>query len=512
NGAGKSTLLRVVAGLLRPTSGVVELAGSDLRGESAEEVARRGVALMVGGRGVFPSLSVEENLRLAGWQLRNDPERRRIATEEAMALFPALAGRRAERVANLSGGEQQMLALAGCLLVRPRLLLLDELSLGLAPATVARLLEAVRQARRSGTAVVVVEQSVNVALATAERAVFLEKGEVRFSGPTAELLERPDVLRSVFLAGAVRDLGGPDEPDESEESDAQAPAGAPPVVSVVCNSPPAGDGPVAEMVLDCRGVSRSFGGIQALRGVDLSARRGSIVGVLGPNGAGKTTLFDCISGFLPLDEGRISLCGNDVTAWTPAGRARAGLGRSFQDARLYPSLTVAETIAVSFERHLPCRSAVAAALHLPASFESEDELAARVEQLVELLGLVPFRDRLVSELSSGTRRVVELACALGQDPEVLLLDEPSAGVAQREVEALAPLLVRVRDITRCALVVIEHDVGLLASICEELVALDLGEVVARGVPAAVLEHPRVVESYLGSDLAAVHRSGPLTRA
>jgi branched-chain amino acid transport system ATP-binding protein len=134
-------------------------------------------------------------------------------------------------------------------------------------------------------------------------------------------------------------------------------------------------------------------------------------------------------------------------------------------------------------------------------------MAARVEELIELMGLGAFREKLISELSTGTRRIVDLACIMGQDPSVLLLDEPSSGVAQKETEALGPLLVRVREHTGCSILVVEHDMPLLASICDEMIALELGAVIARGTPDEVLEHPRVIESYLGTDEAAITRSG-----
>jgi branched-chain amino acid transport system ATP-binding protein len=154
---------------------------------------------------------------------------------------------------------------------------------------------------------------------------------------------------------------------------------------------------------------------------------------------------------------------------------------------------------------------VAAALHLPAAYESEMVAAERVDELIELMGLGAFREKLVSELSTGSRRIVDLACILAQDPSVLLLDEPSSGVAQRESEALAPLLLRVRDHTGCSLLVIEHDMPLLSSICDEMIALELGGVIAQGTPAEVLEHPRVIESYLGTDESVIRRSGTQTK-
>jgi len=268
---------------------------------------------------------------------------------------------------------------------------------------------------------------------------------------------------------------------------------------------PTDDAPV---LLSCRGIVKRFGGIHAVDEVDLDLRQGEILGLIGQNGAGKTTLFDCISGFLPIDAGRVELRGRDVTEWAPHERARAGLGRSFQEALLYPSLTTWETIAIAFERHLTSREMVAAALHLPASYESETDLAGRVDGLIELMGLGAFRDKLLGELSSGSRRIVELACILAQDPAVVLLDEPSAGVAQRETEALGPLLRRVQAYTGCSMLVIEHDMPLIAAVSDEVIALELGGVIARGTPQEVLSHPRVVESYLGTDAAAIARSGP----
>jgi branched-chain amino acid transport system ATP-binding protein len=174
---------------------------------------------------------------------------------------------------------------------------------------------------------------------------------------------------------------------------------------------------------------------------------------------------------------------------------------------LFPALTVSEAIAVALEDSVPVRDPVAAALFLPAVRDSEVVVAARVNELIELLGLAEHRDKFVRELSTGTRRVVDIACVMAHDPTVLLLDEPSSGIAQREAEALGPLLERIRDDLGASLVVIEHDLVLLASIAERLLALDLGAVIADGTPDKVLADPAVVAAYLGTDPAAIARSG-----
>ena len=188
------------------------------------------------------------------------------------------------------------------------------------------------------------------------------------------------------------------------------------------------------------------------------------------------------------------------------------MGRSFQDALLFPTLTVAETVAVARERHLVSRDMFAAALQLPASYESELDVAAMVDELIELMGLGAYRQKLTGELSTGTRRIVDLTCILAQDPKVLLLDEPSAGVAQKETEALGPLLRRIRERTGCAILIIEHDMPLVSKLCDRLVALELGGVIAEGPPAEVLAHPAVIASYLGTDESAIQRSGTTGRS
>lgn len=491
NGAGKSTLLRAVTGLLPPLAGTVHLDGRDTTGMAAHRMADLGVAQVAGGKAVFPSLSVDEHLRMAAWT-SDDPGATQAATAEARRLFPLLERRRDARAGDLSGGEQQMLAMAMAMVARPRLLLIDELSLGLAPAVVGELLDVVRRIRDEGVGVVVVEQSLNVALTLAERAYFLEKGEVRFEGPTAELVERDDIVRSVFLSGAV---GGLDTGEAGAD------------VARVDASPRAEAGSDGEPVLEVRGVSRSFGGIRAVDDASLHVDDGEIVGIIGANGAGKTTLFDLVCGYVDPDEGEVVLCGEDLTALAPHDRARRGLGRSFQDARLVPSLSVAENLALGFEGHLLWHDHLAAALRLPGQVRQEEDVAWSVDDLVELMGLQAYRDKLANELSTGTRRVVDLAMVIAQDPTIVLLDEPASGVAQRETESLGPLLRRIQAETGCSMLVIEHDIPFLTGVADRLVAMDLGHPIAEGSPGDVLEDPRVLAAYLGGDPATIHRSG-----
>jgi ABC-type branched-subunit amino acid transport system ATPase component len=243
--------------------------------------------------------------------------------------------------------------------------------------------------------------------------------------------------------------------------------------------------------------------------VSLTAAAGEIVGIIGPNGAGKTTLLDVISGFIPADSGAVLLGDRDLTGLGPDQRARLGLGRSFQDALLFPALTVEETIAVALERWVAVKDPINPALHLPAAFDSEQAVRKRVTELIEMLSLESARTKFVRELSTGMRRVVDLACVVAHSPSVVLLDEPSSGIAQRESEALAPLLLRLREELKATLILIEHDMPLITAVADRLVAMDRGLVIAAGPSAAVLRDPAVISSYLGDNAAAIGRSGAL---
>ena len=194
NGAGKSTLLRAISGVLKPRAGTVAFDGQDITSMPSAEVVKLGIVQMAGGHATFPGLSIEENLRVGASVVPRSERTARI--EEALALFPWLSERRAQQAGSLSGGEQQMLGLARALIAKPRLLMIDELSLGLAPKVVERLIEVAREINHDGTAVLLVEQDVLVALEAADRGYVLENGRVVLSGPAAELRADPGVKKA----------------------------------------------------------------------------------------------------------------------------------------------------------------------------------------------------------------------------------------------------------------------------------------------------------------------------
>ena len=489
NGAGKSTLLRAISGIQEASAGAIFLDGRDVTHRPAHENAADGVVFMPGGQAVFPTLTVGDNLRAAAWLDRARPDAAVERTEYVLDLFPVLRERLDEKAGNLSGGEQQMVALAQAFLMRPRLLMIDELSLGLAPQVVAQLLDVVRQVNAAGTTVVLVEQSVNIALTVAHRAVFLDKGEIRFDGPTSDLLSRSDLVRSVFLGGVGGGAGG----------------------LALASGSTGLKKPVAEQerreVLAARDVAVSFGGKHALTGASVHVIGGEIVGIIGPNGAGKTTLFDVVSGYVRPDTGVVAIAGADAEGMSPDARARAGLGRSFQNARMFPSLTVRENIAVALEQRIASKSVVTAAAWLPAVRRSERRVRRRVDYLIDVLALDAYADKFAVELSTGTRRMVDVACVMASEPNVLLLDEPSSGLAQAEVEVLGPVIRRLARESGCGILVIEHDLPLITALADRLVAMELGAVIAEGAPDDVIADPEVVRAYLGASQATLERSG-----
>jgi ABC-type branched-subunit amino acid transport system ATPase component/ABC-type branched-subunit amino acid transport system permease subunit len=261
-----------------------------------------------------------------------------------------------------------------------------------------------------------------------------------------------------------------------------------------------------ESPLRVEGVRVRFGGIVALDEPDLVVRSGEIVGLIGTNGAGKTTLMNVISGVLRPDTGSVKVFGNEVVDLAPDFRAAFGLARSFQDASLFAGLTVRETIQVALaQRHkIGILSAMVAA---PWVRTSERRTRRAADDVIARFGLTQWADARTSELSTGTRRICDLAAQVAAEPKLILLDEPTAGVAQREAEAFGPLLRQIRDELDCSVLIVEHDMPLLMGLCDRIYALEAGRVIAEGTPDEIRNDARVVASYLGTEESAIRRSG-----
>jgi ABC-type branched-subunit amino acid transport system ATPase component/ABC-type branched-subunit amino acid transport system permease subunit len=262
-----------------------------------------------------------------------------------------------------------------------------------------------------------------------------------------------------------------------------------------------GKGPAT---LSATNVIVDFGGIRAVSEASIDVQDGEIVGLIGTNGAGKTTFMNAIGGFVP-SSGTVTIGGDDVSSWAPAKRAREGLGRTFQAAFLFQELTVRETVQVALEGR-GRTGFLSTALFLPSATKEERHKRSEATDLIDFLGLGRYADSYIADLSTGTRRIVELAGLLALDARVLCMDEPTAGIAQRETEAFAPLLVRIRQELEASILVIEHDMPMIMSISDRVYCLEAGTVIAEGLPDDVRNNPSVVASYLGTDERAIQRS------
>jgi len=252
--------------------------------------------------------------------------------------------------------------------------------------------------------------------------------------------------------------------------------------------------------LTIRDIRVSFGGLRALDGVSLEVPRGTIYGLIGPNGAGKTTLFNCISRFQAYTNGSIQYEGQDLGPLGPHQVVRLGMARTFQNINLFRSRSTLDNILIGMHCHMG--SPMAAMLSLPSGRRREATMRARALRVADMLGLVDVLGQQVVGLPFGFQKRVELARALASEPTVLLLDEPVAGCNEEETSELAGIIRRINRELKVTVLVVEHDMSLVRAICQDVTVLDFGRNIARGAPAEILNHPAVVEAYLGEAVSA----------
>jgi branched-chain amino acid transport system ATP-binding protein len=250
-------------------------------------------------------------------------------------------------------------------------------------------------------------------------------------------------------------------------------------------------------LLEVSAISKSFGGVHAVNDVSFRVEKGAIKAVIGPNGAGKTTLFNIVSGFVAPDRGAVTFQGETIHGEPPHRVAARGLSRTFQHIKLFPQMTALENVMVG--RHLRTRSGfLSSMLHLPWTRREQREARARALELMDLLGIAALAESEATSLAYGQQRAVELARALACDPQMVLLDEPAAGLNMRETADLARLITRIRD-RGVTVLLVEHDMSLVMGISDEVVVLSYGEKIADADPRSVQADPQVVRIYLGDE-------------
>jgi branched-chain amino acid transport system ATP-binding protein len=446
NGAGKTTLIGLVSGALRPSAGSVHIGGVDVTHLAPPARTKLGAGRTHQIPRPFGRMTVLDNLVLAGRHARGPREAIRATRARCADILDrtGLSDVAGQPAAGLPLLRRKRLELARALALRPRLLLLDEIGAGLIEHETAELIALIRQLRSEVDAIVLVEHVLDVITACCERTIVLDFGRLVADGPTREVLANPDVA-AVYLGTA--------------SSTTQSPVDV-------------RDRPAPTPLLEVRGARVSFGGVRALRGVDLDVGAGEVVALLGANGAGKTTLARAVSGVVPLESGTVTIGGTPCAGLRPEKRTALGLAHCMEGRRIFSTLTVEENLLLAGP---PSR--------LSTVYDIFPVLAER-------------RKHPGTAMSGGQQQMLAIGRALMADPRLVIFDEISLGLAPIAVEALYAALRRIRD-SGVAMLVVEQNLERGLSLADRAYVLAHGRVALSGPAAEVAANPSLAALYVG---------------
>lgn len=487
NGAGKSSLLHAIGGFPPETGGRVGRGRvewrrggtADITKEAIPRRVRRGIVLVPAEDKVFADLSVRAHLREAIASYRGNP----MTIESVLEIFPVLRGRLEARAGTLSGGERQQVALAAAMARNTRLLLVDEASLGLSPAAILSVTDVLRAISASEvTSLVAVEQSVSAGFSVGQTIALMDGGEVvQVAPPSAEFR---DLIERSYLGG-------------TESSTVATPHAA----------AQAGAAGVGQTAIRLDGVTVTIGAIRAIEGVSVEVPKGEMIGIIGGNGSGKTSLLNVISGYYRPSAGQVRLAGRDIRGMPPHRIAALGVARTFQSVGHVTALRAVDWVRVGLEATWSA-GVIWTVFGDPRTRHAERASLDAAMEILERAGLAAYANVRLADCPYGVRKMVDLVRVFVRDPEVVLLDEPTSGVSRSEIQRIRELVLGYQDREPATVLVVDHDVRFVTSLCARVLVMSAGKVIAFGPHEEVLADPEVVRTVLGIRAGGAPGAGP----